>query len=129
MPGDYLHFSVGGEALPTFEWCSERADFYRDQYVALAPGGDSAFSGSWERWVQTDGMGGVGPLTDPHENLYGTGCELEYYWCSEVELDGRFAGVGPAETGICEAFDNTCGDGTTSLSITVGSDRQAACGF
>ncbi len=130
LQDDYLHFSVGGGPIPVFEWCSERADFYRDQYVALAAGGGSVFSGTWNRWVQTDGAGWSGALTDPHENLYGSACELEYYWCAEVDLDGHFAGVGPVESGICEAFDGLgCGDGTMALSITVGRDRQAACGF
>ena len=128
--GDYIYFGVGGGTLPWFEWCAARADFYRDAYLELAPGGGIATSGGWDKWYSSEGGAWTGPITDGFENWYGDYCAEPYSWCAEFGLGGHVPGIAPWEQGVCEIFDNiTCGDVWTTLTIRVGLDRQEACSF
>jgi len=127
---DYLRFSLSGPTLTDFEWCAARADFYGSSYAALAATTGTSTSGAWEKWHRTEGGIWIGPDTSAYENLFGDDCAGAYSWCSEAGLGAHLPGIAPAEPGVCEAFDNIdCGDGTWTLSIRVGVNRAAACGF
>ena len=116
----------GGE----FEICTERADFYRDNYLALAAGGGSAMSGSWNKWYRSAGGAWMGPDTASYDNWFGLVCAVEYSWCAEVNLAGHVPGVDPAGAPSCEVFDGfSCSDGTWELTLRIGVDRLSACGF
>jgi hypothetical protein len=130
QPGDYLYLRLEGGGLETFELCLQRADFYRDEYLRLAPTSGISSSGGWEKWRRIADGDWVGPTTDSFENWYGENCAEPYSWCAEVFLGGHMLGIAPWETGICENFDYIdCGDGSTTLSLKVGLERALACGF
>jgi len=133
VAGDHLSVYIKDGGLPSFRWCSERADFYRERYLELAPSSGIAMSGPWNRWYEENpGVepAWVGPLTGAHENWYGDDCAGPYSWCSEVGLGGRIPGIAPAETSVCEVFEDiACGDGTSSILIMVGEDRLWGCGL
>jgi hypothetical protein len=128
---DYLHFGIVGGSLPGFEWCAERADFYRDSYLELAATDGGANSGGWQVWFRRAGEAWTGPSVETHFNAYGDSCFGPYSWCSEILLDDRSLVANPADVGQCEANDLVygCGDGTATLTITIGPDRVSACGF
>jgi len=125
---DFVHVSLSGPSLADFEWCAERADFYKTSYLALAPVAGTAISGGWNKWYRSEGSGWSAPETAGHDNWFGDDCAGAFSWCAEVGLGGHIPGVAPSEVGICEAFDDiTCGSWTFTLRIGV--DRLAACGF
>ena len=127
---DYLHFSLAGPTLTDFEWCAPRADFYGSSYLALAPTSGTVTSGAWDKWQRTQGGSWIGPDRAGYDNLFGDDCAGAFSWCSEVGLGGHIPGFAPAESGVCEAFDDIdCSDGTWTLSVRVGVNRTAACGF
>jgi hypothetical protein len=129
-PTDHLLFFVGEVGLLFFVSCAERADFYVGRYLALAPTGGEALSGSWQKWHKLDFAEWIGPITDGFPNRFGSNCAGPYSWCHDAGLGGHGPGVAPSEEGICEVFDDTtCGDGNTSVWIVVGTDRRSACGF
>jgi hypothetical protein len=129
-PADYLRFSLTGPALTDFEWCGERADFYRTQYLALAPTAGTATSGPWNRWHRTEGGGWIGPDTASYDNFFGDDCVGPYSWCTEYGLAGHVPAITPDDPGPCEVFDNiTCSDGTWSVTIEIGASRLNVCGF
>lgn len=127
----WIHFSLGSSNPVSFEWCAQQANFYRDSYRSLAAGGGNAASGGWSVWHRTDSGAWIGPLVDNNVNYYGSQCFGAYSWCSETGLAGRGPTVDPNHVVLCEARDAFygCGDGTWTLSISVGVDRLAACGF
>jgi N-acetylneuraminic acid mutarotase len=127
---DYLQFSLAGPTLTDFEWCTARADFYGSSYLALAPTSGTVTSGAWDKWHRTQGGSWIGPDSAGYDNLFGDDCAGTYSWCSEAGLGGHIPGIAPAEPAVCEAFDDIdCSDGTWTLSIKVGVNRVAACGF
>jgi hypothetical protein len=130
FPEDFLRVGIAGGSLIDFQWCSARADFYRDAYLAYGATGGAADSGPWERFHRDEYGGWTGPVTDPYPNLYGDDCGGPWSWCSEFGLGGRGIGTAPAETGLCEAFDYAlgCFEGSV-LTIQAGVDRLDACGF
>ena len=134
IPTDHIKFWVHEDGLPNFMWCSERADFYREQYLGLAVTAGVAVSGAWSRWHREFppnyfDVPWQGPFTSGNENWYGDDCVGPYSWCSEVGLGGRIPGVAPAETGICEVFENlTCGGPASRITISVGDNFAWACG-
>jgi subtilisin family serine protease len=129
--GDFLFFSLGGPGVQDFSICAERADFYRDAYLANAAGSGTATSGGWSRWYLEEGGAVVGPITDPLDNYFGTACLEEYSWCPESGLAGRQVAVLPVQTGDCESLDFStgCGAGAWTLTIRIGPSRAATCGF
>jgi N-acetylneuraminic acid mutarotase len=127
----YIHFSISDAASSTFEWCAQRADAFRDQYLALASTGGQAASGAWSIWYRAGGGEWVGPVADTFVNYYGTSCFGPNSWCSEVGLGGHAPTVNPADELTCEARDafTGCGWGQWGLTIRIGHDRESACGF
>jgi hypothetical protein len=117
-------------------WCSERADFYRDGYLAYAMSGAFLYTGAWAIWWNdiapqapwSPSYGGGYP------NGFGPACAGRMYaWCSMSGLGGLPSRVvDPLGPGTCQIFDASaggCGNGTWSLTIRVAPTRQAACGF
>ena len=130
-PTDYILFSIAGGGLPDFKWCAERADFYRDTYLSLAPAGGLASSGSWNRWHLTEGGAWTGPVTEGFENRYGGDCIEPHAWCAEPGLASRDLAVLPDQTAECETLDFTygCSDGAWVFTLKLGHSRLTACGF
>ena len=128
-PADYLGLSIEFPSRGSFATCVERADFYRDSYLALAASSGTVVSGAWRKWYRVDGGAWIGPTTDGFENWYGALCTGPYSWCSEYDLGGHVIGVDPGQLRICEGFDYiTCEDGAL-LTLSVAPDRLSACGF
>jgi N-acetylneuraminic acid mutarotase len=130
-PSDFIHVSLAGPGFPDFEWCAERADFFRDQYMALASTGGLAVSGGWNVWYRESGGSWTGPVVDEFQNYFGDQCLRTYSWCPEVLLGDRSIAINPDDLTACEASDliNGCGGGELLLSITIARDRSSACGF
>jgi hypothetical protein len=127
---DYLYLSLSGPTLADFEICVAHADFYGASYLSMAPTLGTATSGAWDKWYRLEGGGWIGPDFSGHDSLFGDDCAGAYSWCAEVGLGGHIPAAAPAETGICEAFDYiTCGDGSWTFTLQLGSDRLSACGF
>jgi len=131
LPTHYFRLSLSGSGVVDLAWCAERADFYRDAYLAFAEAGGMATSGPWRRWTRVEGGAWTGPDEGLYDNLYGEACFRPWVWCSEVDLGwGRSLGIDPVDVGYCEAHDNlACGYGNWTLAITIGVDRLSACGF
>ena len=130
-PTDYIFYSVHSPGPGDFAVCAARADFYQDNYLALAVSGGSVPSGTWNRWYRNGTGPWAGPVTDPYDNLFGYNCADIYGWCPEPGLGGRSPAILPSLTFECEVADLVlqCGDGTWSLTLKVGKSRIAACGF
>jgi N-acetylneuraminic acid mutarotase len=130
-PTAFIRFSLVSGSPPEFEWCASRADFYRGAYLTYASTNGTASSGSGSVWYRTGGGPWNGPFADSYVNYYGSFCFGPYSWCSEVGLGGRAPVSDPDDELTCEARDAYygCGDGTWSLTLTVGGSRAAACGF
>ena len=126
---DYILFSISGPG--GFRWCSERADFYRDSYLAMAATGGTVYSGTWNRWSLLEGGSWVGPDTTGYPNSYGWDCLEPHAWCSESGLGGRYATILPEQVNECEAADFLygCGTGSWIFSLKIGSQRISTCGF
>jgi N-acetylneuraminic acid mutarotase len=130
-PGHFIRFSMSAASgLQAFAWCAERADFFRDRYVALAATDGFVASEEWTAWHRT----GTGPwvaVTDTAFNVYGASCYGPWSWCSEYAYAGRSLLVNPADAASCEAADTLlgCVGGGAQVVITVGADRLSACGF
>lgn len=129
----YIFFEIvedGG----SYAWCSERADHYRNQYLALAPSDGVSVSGTWQKWYRAPHTGNVwsGPSTAPHTNYYGISCLGSYSWCA-LHPDLPSLAVAPGSTDVCETWDINsfeCGGFTPwTLNIKVASTRMQACGF
>ena len=130
-PADYILFSISGPDVTDFKWCSERADFYRDNYLAMAVAGGTVYSGSWNRWSLLEGGSWVGPDTTGYPNSYSWECADSYSWCAEFGLAGRYGAILPEQTAECEAADFSigCSTGSCVLTIQVGPNRLRTCGF
>jgi len=129
---DYILFQLV-DGIYTHAWCSERADFYRDSYLAFAIDGDESESGTWSKWYRTGGAWS-GPHNTKWANQYGEVCNVAYSWCSEDHLvAGMTLAVDPAEASFSEAYESAgigmCGGNDCTLTIRVGSNRAIACGF
>ena len=113
------------------DWCSTRADFYREQYLALAPTTGSANSENWNKWSRLGAGTWLGPDTVARTNTYGDLCSSSYSWCLEPTLSGVEIVVLPDVTGQCELqlAGASCNADNWMLTIQVGLDRLAACGF
>jgi hypothetical protein len=128
---DFIHVSLSGAGFRDFDWCAERADFFRDQYVLLAPTGGLAVSEGWNVWSREDEGPWIGPVADSFENYFGDQCFGQYSWCSEVLLENRSIAIHPGDAAVCEASDlvDGCGSGDVVLSIVIAPNRTSACGF
>ena len=73
----------------------------------------------------------MGPVADSYINYYGSQCFGPSSWCSETGLGGRVPAVDPDDELTCEARDAYygCGSGDSLLTITIGGNRLAACGY
>jgi N-acetylneuraminic acid mutarotase len=131
LPTDFIALRLEGGYSSDFEWCAERADFFRNTYLALSPTGGSAPSQGWQVWSRTGGGSWTGPVADTYVNYYGAQCFGPYSWCSEVGLGGRAPTIDPDDELACEARDPWygCGAGDVRLTIVVGAGRLAVCGF
>ena len=131
LPGDFIDFRLQGGYASDFEWCAERADFFRSAYLSLSPTGGAAPSQGWQVWYRSGGGGWVGPVADSYINYYGSQCFGPSSWCSETGLGGRVPAVDPDDELTCEARDAYygCGSGDSLLTITIGGNRLAACGY
>lgn len=130
-PGDYLFLSLEGPVAGSFSACLQRADFYRDSYIALGVAGGSASSGAWSKWYRSGTGTWEGPSTAAYDNSFGSSCAEDYAWCVEAMLGGRSLAVLPSQDTICETIDfgEGCGDGTWRFTMRLGPSRLAACGF
>ncbi len=131
-PTDYFFFEVTGSGTGR-AWCSQRSDFFRDTYLALASTAGSVTSGSWMRWTRDTAGQWSGVTTSGSPNYYGEECFAPWSWCSEYGLNGLHLLVNPADASGCEIVDESapsyCSPGTWRLRIRVGESRQAVCGF
>jgi hypothetical protein len=84
-PGDFIRVTLDANGT-LIDWCSERADFYREQYLALAPTTGSADSVGWSRWSRLDAGTWLGPDMAARTNNYGGLCDSPYSWCLEPTL-------------------------------------------
>ena len=131
---DFLFFEIveptGSRAL-----CTRQADFYRDNYLAFAPTGNSLSSGTWAKWFRLPATGGAWTFDfTPNPNLFGAVCFVPYSWCPESGglAASFFMVVHPAHPAPnCETVDALvgCSDGTWEFTLKVGPSRLAACGF
>lgn len=130
-PSDYIFFEIRGGSPSDGAICAERADAYRDGYLAFAQTGGAIISEGWNKWHRSES----GPWSPASIfgwfNLFGPDCFEEFAWCPEDGLEGRSLAARPAAAGSCEAYDNLhgCGNGSWTLTIKVAADRLAACGF
>ena len=130
LPSDYLGVFLTGGPTEVFAICAERADFYRDAYLALAPTDGTAVSGSWNKWTREGAAAWSPPVTTGQNNWFGDSCTGAWSWCPEAGLGGHTLGIAPGEPSICELFDDIeCSDGTWGMTVRIGVDRLAACGF
>ena len=130
-PADYILFSISGPDVTDFKWCAERADFYRDSYLAMAVSGGSVTSGTWNRWSYLEGEGWVGPDTTGYLNSYSLDCLESYSWCAEFGLADRYGAILPEQTAECETADLyiSCGAGDWVFTLKIGAGRLSTCGF
>lgn len=98
-PNDYILFEISRPA-GEFAWCAERADFYRDSYLAFAISGADINSGSWEKWRRSPGTGDTWQSrgTGGRRNRFGADCGEQYSWCSENVGGSWRLSVRPART-------------------------------
>jgi len=130
FPSDYIHLRVQESGSNDFQWCSERADFYRQGYLAFGPTFGEEASGNWNKWYRDEYSAWLGPTLVSYPSYYGDFCLGPYSWCPEYLLGDRGIAVWPGDGGDCEALDvgSGCGPGDT-LTLWLGRDRFAACGF
>jgi len=130
QPADHILMTLDAEGT-TLDWCSARADFYQDQYLALAPTSGSADSGAWDKWSRIGAGAWSGPDTSAGTNWYGASCSSPFAWCTEIAPSGFGLVVAPDLTALCEVevTPGACSDGTWEMTIRVGVDRLATCGF
>jgi hypothetical protein len=130
-PSHYIHFAMDPGGVQPFEWCADRADVYRSNYLTLAPTGGEGLGGYGSLWSRTGTGSWVGPEVDAYSNYYGTYCGGAYAWCSQYGFASRAPTLDPSQTGVCEAYDLLygCLGGDTAVTITIGVDRLSACGF
>jgi len=131
LPTDYIHVSSSGGGVQGYEWCAQRADFYRSGYLQFAATGGWAISEGWDIWYRHEGEAWTGPQPTFDESVFGDQCSGPYSWCPELELTERNIVVAPGDGAQCEAQDlpSGCGDGTWVLAVSIGADRMTACGF
>jgi hypothetical protein len=125
---DYLYFGISG-APAAGAWCAERADWYRDYYLAYATSGILVDSGGWRRWTRLPGEGWLGPETGPHNNYFGRNCDgAPYSWCSEYNIASRYLAVMPGRVGGNEAWaSGPSGGAGWGLTIRSGNTFDVAC--
>jgi len=131
LPTDYLHVALSGTGIEAYEWCAQRADFYRAGYLDLAATGGVATSEGWDIWYRVDGGAWTGPLATLNDSYFGDQCLGAYSWCPEVLLSDHNLAASPGDGATCEARELLagCGDGTWVFAVSVGPDRMTACGF
>ena len=130
-PADYILFSISGPDVADFKWCAERADFYRDSYLALAMTGGTVYSGSWNHWSLLEGGSWVGPDTTGYPNSFSADCMEGHAWCAEFGLADRYGAILPEQLGECETADFSvgCGTGDWVFTLRIGARRLSTCGF
>jgi len=136
---DYILFEIVEGPSRTVAWCSQNAAFYQAQYLASAPSGGSATSGSWNKWRKAPSTGNAwqGPILTGQLNQFGTDAGFsEYVWCSEQFTFEPQNCIFPHQINDCETYDQAIGacggaSGGTAwqLTIRIASTRQLACGF
>jgi len=136
-PSAYILFWIDQPNLGRINaWCSERADFYRDGYLAHAGSGNFIYTGAWTIWWNNSAPQATWSesASGSYPNGFGPACAgRQFAWCSQSGLGGLPSRVvDPAMSGSCQLYDASvggCGNGTWSLTIRVAPNRQAACGF
>jgi hypothetical protein len=126
---DYLFFEVAG-GPGGGAWCSANAAFYVNSYLELSPSAGAVDSGSWEKYTRPVGGSWSGPDTSSYTNYFGANCAANPYdWCGEWGLGSRFLALMPGS----RDWESATQFGTTpwdsSITVTVGPSRAAACGF
>jgi hypothetical protein len=130
FPSDFIRLRVQEPGSTDFQWCAERADFYRQGYLTFGSTSGEESSGDWYRWYRDEFSDWLGPTTASYPNYYGEACLGPYAWCPEYLLGDRGIVVWPSDSGDCEVLNigSGCGAGLT-LTLWLGRDRLAACGF
>jgi len=132
----YFFFEVV-EPRGTLAWCSERARFYWEKYLALAPSNGTAASGAWNKWRKAPLTGNAWVLeSGTHTNEYGDDSFGAFSWCSEQFGTEPRNCIFPNRTNDCEIYDLTTGacrtssgTGTWQLTIRTAATRLRTCGF
>jgi hypothetical protein len=133
---EYFFFEIV-QPRGTLAWCSERARFYWQNYLALAPTQGTVSSGAWSKWRKGLVTGNVWALeSSAHTNEFGNDSFGNYTWCSEQFPTEPRNCIFPDRTNDCEIYDLTTGEcrtgsgtGTWQLTIRTATTRLRACGF
>ena len=131
-PADFIYFSISGESTQDGAWCSERADWYRENYLANATTNNVVVSGDWNKWSRAEGGSWSEPTTQGYYNYFGGSCDsYAYSWCSEWGVGGLFNATMPADgNGIGESFAGNWSYGAGwKVVIRTGASRFETCGF
>jgi len=127
-PSDYIRFWIYG-----WGWCAERADFYRESYLQLAPVGGMVFSGNWPKW---DRVGASSPWVGPdmtfYPNQFGNTCWnlRPYGWSPERGLiEGIQLFINPDDPTFCEAefIDQGCFATDMAAEVRIGGTFADVC--
>ncbi|MBI2070990.1 MAG: hypothetical protein HYT79_10380 [Elusimicrobia bacterium] len=113
-------------------WCSERGDWYRDQYIANTPGaGSTPTSGTWRKWYRNNAFGDWIESSVGYTNYFGSSCDgsSTYGWCSEWGIGGNNLAIFPNQTGGNELYSNGWNAGDGYVLIRFGSDPYLVCGL
>ncbi len=127
------HLLVAIEGSPgSGAYCTERADFHRNNYLASGGTTGNQQSGSWNKWFRSQSSPWSGPITTAFSNSYGTSCAQTWSWCPDFGLGNLFHRILPAVTSTCEIVEGSspvCSNGTWRMTIRISEDRMTACGF
>ncbi|MGL1888887.1 MAG: discoidin domain-containing protein [Reichenbachiella sp.] len=127
---DYLLFEITGSSTDDGAICSERADWYVSSYLANATAHTTVTSGTWSRWTQAEGGAWSGAVTTASDNDYGVGTSTaDYSWCIDKAIGGKNLCTAPGDADDSELFVNGATGTDYTLTIKVGANRMAVCGF
>jgi hypothetical protein len=128
--GDFMFLSVDGGANGG-AWCSERADWYVNEYLTQAVSGTMATSGSWNKWSRSTAGSWSSPTTQSFPNYFGYCDGTQYSWCSEWGHGDRYLALMPGQLGPeGESYAGNWSSGANwVVTVNVGSTRRGTCGF
>jgi len=112
-------------------WCSERADWYRSEYLNRVSEGSSVVSGDWSKWHRQDLDESWVSDNGTYLNRYGISCDGNAFsWCSEWGIGGNILAILPKRSDHTESYSgNQGGFQTGSLKVRISATRNGACGF
>lgn len=123
----YMYFEIDTGSTAK-AWCSERADWYVDNYLTYASGSTTLSSGSWKKWSY-NGSSWSSATTTGYSNYFGTGCDSQAYsWCSNWGIGGNNLGIMPKQTGN-ESYSSGWRSADWDVTIQVAPSKKLACGF